>query len=155
MSLYEHTKAVYDSMLDQATKNEREEILFEGYMTHVVKSVGASTKYYSQIRKLLLSPDLDPCITIISRGNSSQPSIIQLHHPPSDEWENISRGDLTASAGDATLRLQELEARIERLQAWRESIGEVNLSEVLLDFESRIQKLERGIDSGKTASRKK
>jgi len=140
-AIYRYTCEVYDLLLEQSKENKHGEQLFEGSVVEVYKQTGASSRYYSSIRKLLISPELDPCITFLQRGNGSQPTIINLHHPPPEDWEKISEKGLTAPRERATL-LVELEAEVNRLRAWRESIGEVNLSEVVRDFEMRLTRLE-------------
>lgn len=141
-ALYRYTLVIYEFMFEHSELNEHEEQVFVGSFTNAFKQVGASSTYYTPIRQLLLSPDLDPCISVLQRGNASQPSIIRLHHPPHEEWKNISHKPLTAGREAATL-VPELERRIKLLEGWRESIGEVNLSEVLRNFELRITRLEK------------
>lgn len=140
-ALYKHLTKVYELMYELSTINDQEEVIFEGNFKDVFSVSGASTSYYTPIRKLLTSPVLDPCITIVQQGNVSQPTIMVLHHPPPEDWEKISLKDLTGPREAATLGA-ELERRIESLEGWRESIGEVSLSEVLVNFERRISRLE-------------
>jgi hypothetical protein len=141
-ALYRYTCEVYDKLYEESKTNEHEERLFEGSMVEVFKQTGASSRYYSSIRKLLISPELDPCVTFMQRGNGSQPTIIRLHHEPPQDWKKISQKGLTAPREGATMLLQ-IEAELSRLKAWRESIGEVNLSEALRDFDKRLRVLER------------
>jgi len=140
-ALYRYTCEVYDLLQERSKTNEHEEQLFEGSVVEVYRQVGASSRYYSSIRKLLISPELDPCITFLQRGNGSQPTIIRLHHEPPQDWKNISEKGLTAPREGAIL-LVELEREIKLLRAWRESIGEVNISKALRNFEKRLAKLE-------------
>jgi hypothetical protein len=141
-AVFVHAVKVYEALEKQSTINEHEERVFEGYLIDLYRQVGASSRYYSPIRKLLDSPQIDPCIEFLQRGTGAQVSIIKLNHPPPPEWSTIAESDLTGSGGGAIL-LAELQAQVNQLQAWRESIGEVNLSEALVDFERRLKKLER------------
>lgn len=142
-ALYDRCVEAYEFMNQESQVNQHGERLFTGSITKIVRRTGVSSKYYSQVRQLLLSPHTDPCIEIVQRGNSEQPSVILLHHPPPPEWAGITAGDLTTDAVSATM-VAELESRLSRVETWRESIGEVNLSKVLQDFERRLSKLERG-----------
>lgn len=141
-ALYRHTLAVYEYMHERAVLNKHEELLFTGMFGQTIKRSGASSRYYSSIRKLLISPDLDPCVVFRQKGNATQPSEIELRHPPPREWENITEKDLTGPRERATL-VADIERDVLALKTWRESIGEVNLSEVLRDYELRITKLEQ------------
>jgi hypothetical protein len=78
---------------------------------------------------------------------------VVLNHPPPEEWAGITGSDLTGRADSAILGV-ELEARTAKLETWRESLGEVNLSEVLVNFEKRIARLEREAGFGETPQNK-
>lgn len=139
---YTHLVKAYEFMAERSKLNEYEERIFEGRLTEVFRRAGASSAYYSPLRKMLLSPSNDPCIEIRQRGNVGQPTIIRLIHEPPKAWKEITHGGLTAPVGGATIPV-EVEGRLDRLEAWRESIREVNnLSEVLQDFENRLAKVE-------------
>lgn len=139
--LYEHTTKVYQYMVENSETADSGEAFFKGRMTKAMKASGASSAWYSRIRDLLESPRHDPCITLFQRGNSEQDSIVRLNHPPPEAWENISAQGLTRRIQSATLDADH-ETRISDLEAWREPIREVNLSEVLLDLERRLKRLE-------------
>jgi hypothetical protein len=146
-ALYEATAKAYRLMEEQSEYNEFDELIFQGHFTRVFQQCGASSRWYTAIRKLLDTPTTDPCITVHQRGNVHQPSIIRLNHPPSESWEKISADDLTGDREHAML-LAEVEAKVNRLDAWRESIGkEVNLSEALRNLEDRVSRLERKRES--------
>lgn len=144
-AFYKNASKTYELMEKESYVNEQEERLFVGNFSDAIKQGGISSRYYSQIRQLLLSPHTDPCIEIRQRGNSGQPSVILLRHPPPPEWGGITAGDLTGGALSATM-VAELEAEVKRLQAWRETLGGMNIAEVLRDFEKRLIRLERGYD---------
>jgi hypothetical protein len=153
-ALYTHTCTLYEKLHKLSKMNEEKERIFTGNYSDVFKEVGASLAYYTPIRSLLLSPTLDPCITIYQRGNSDQPSQIRLNHPPPPEWSDLRAKDLTSASGSATLPL--LEKKVAGLVAWRESIGEVNLSEALRNFEQRLSNIERELRKlGKTKTKAK
>lgn len=140
-ALYRYTCEIYKLMHKRAKVNKEKERIFVGQYSDVFRESSASFAYYSPIRSLLLSPDDDPCITYYQKGNSGQPSHIRLNHAPPEEWATITKLDLTKPREGATI-LARLENEVASLTAWRESIGEVNLSEALVDFEQRLSKLE-------------
>jgi hypothetical protein len=139
--LYDFTVQVYRLLEERAEANEYDELIFEGYYKRLVYRTGASSTYYSLIRQLLGSPANSPCITFMQKGNVAQPSRIRLHHPPPEEWSGLSQSDLTGVRGAATL-IPDLEKRVAALEAVTQTLGEVNLKKILLDFERRLLRLE-------------
>jgi hypothetical protein len=141
-ALYQYTVAFYDKLSKQAKRDTSGELIFQGKLKEAFDSTGASSAYYTPVRQLLDSPEDDPCITLITRGNSKQGSTVRLNHPPPEAWENFSAKALTSPREGATL-VVDIEARLERVEAWRESLGEVNIGKALIDMETRLRKLER------------
>ena len=139
--LYEITYNFYKYMNERSIVNEHQERQFKGNLIDAYLAVGGHRAWYKDVRKLLESPDLDPCIIVVQRGNPHQPTITNLHHPPPPEWGNLTTRGLTDTRGLATMLL-DVEGKVERLEAWRESLGGVNLAEVLRNFETRITRLE-------------
>lgn len=147
-ALYDIAQKMYAEMETASKLDEVGQRVYVGKLTHVFELAGGSSAYYSKIRKLLLSPDKDPCIEIRQQGNRHQTSIVVLRHPPPVEWEGIAPADLTTPAIGA--RIQSIEQRLAELDAWRETVfREVNLLEVLHNFETRLDSLERE-GNGKT-----
>ena len=91
-ALHKYTVRIYELMEKESETNEFGEQIFTGLLTEMFLRSGASTAYYTAARKLLLSPIDNPCIIIEQRGNSSQPSIIRLNHPPPSAWEKSHIG---------------------------------------------------------------
>lgn len=140
-ALYNITRAYYELLTKHAKQNEDGELVYEGSVTDLYKQAGGSTRYYSMVRQLLLSPVGDPCIEIRRQGNSYQTSIIVLKHGPLEEWEEMRPGDLTMPA--LPDRVVGVETRLAALELWRETtFREVNIREVLRDFERRLSQLE-------------
>jgi hypothetical protein len=148
-AIYRHAVRMYEIMAERSFSTKYGERAFSGKLKDVFEETGASKAYYTPIRQLLDSPDLDPCITVLERGNASQRTLIRLNHPPPPEWGVIAPKDLTAPAIGATM-IVDLAARVERLEAWRETLGGVNLAEALRNFESRISRLEGERENGET-----
>ena len=132
---------LYKYMEERSIVNEYDERQYRGSLVEAYKAVGGHMAWYSDAIKLLQSPDLDPCVVIQQRGNPYQQTITNLHHPPPPGWGNFTRGDLTDGREAATMLLDAKE-KVERLETWRESLGGVNLAEVLRNFETRITRLE-------------
>lgn len=140
-ALFQHTTNIYKYMEENSELNSLGERLYVGSIQEAVRSAGASSRYYTAIRKLLGSPPDDPCIDIVQRGNTYQPSIVLLKHPPPEGWEKIPPSALTQPAVSATL-IAELTEKVEQLQAWRESLGGMNIAEAMINFENRLRRLE-------------
>jgi hypothetical protein len=138
---YELALDFYRYLEEHSEVNEYEERQFKGNLMDAYLAVGGHRAWYSAIRKILESPELDPCIVYQQRGNPHQSTIINLYHPPSPDWGNLTAGDLTDTRGAAIL-IAEVQDRVQRLEAWRESLGGVNLAEVLRNFEMRLTRLE-------------
>lgn len=147
-ALYRYACEMYDYMMSHAKQDEEtEESIYEGKLKEAFTSTGASTRYYTPVKSILDSPDIDPCITVLRRGSGTTPSLVRLNHPPVEGLENVTIKDLTGNREAATL-VPELERRMERLEGWREQFGEVNLSEALRDLDNRLSKLE-GVTTGR------
>lgn len=140
-ALYRHLCKTYEILFERSVEEETGERIFRGNLTDVVKETGASRTYYSYIRRLLLSPSGDPCVTILQRGAGGIGSIVQLHHAPLKAFETISISALTDSRSRATL-MPDVLSRVEALEGWRETTKGVNLAEALRNFEKRISNLE-------------
>lgn len=137
-----HSLAIYDMLLKLAKVIGPEEIQFTGSLTKVFYLADVPIAYYSKVRRVLIESG---SITFIQRGSRYQETVISLHHePPSNESalaEISSLGDLTGGANLATL-VTEQGAAIQRLEAWRESLGGINIAEVFKDMERRLNNLE-------------
>jgi hypothetical protein len=155
-AFYKHMRAVYAYLEGNAELSSDNELIFEGKWQDAFEHLGISSSYYSPIRKMLETPADDPCCTIYQRGNSEQPSLIKLHHPPLVEWKNISVSALTKPREGATL-ISDLEREVAELKAWREEVfGTFNVRDALRNHEGRIARLEdengKGINGKKQKS---
>jgi hypothetical protein len=146
-ALYTYLCKVYELLEERSTVDESGERTFVGSLKELFNETGASTTYYTPIRRLLDSPHDDPCITIYQRGNSNQESVIRLNHSPPEEWQKIFVRDLTGGRESATI-LVRMEREVEALIAWRESLGEVNIAKALVNFEKRLRALEAKSKTG-------
>jgi hypothetical protein len=122
-----------------AEENEYHERVFTGSMMKAYRQLGASSTYWTQIRKILVDSG---SITILQRGTGNQASIIVLNGLD----EKISAEALTRPARAATVGA-EVERRVRTLEAWRETTGGINIAEALRNMERRLTKLEGKADS--------
>lgn len=122
----------YNLMDSRAEENQYHERIFTGSLTKLYRELGASTAYYTRIRKVLIESG---AIEILVRGNGKQPTQIKLN-------QNISDQGLTARPPSATVGV-EVERRLAALESWRETTGGLNIAEVLRNMESRLSELER------------
>jgi hypothetical protein len=119
---------------ERAKLNEYHELVFTGSLTKLYQELGASTSYYSPIRKLLVDSG---AIEITQRGTRSQVSEVTVKQLS----ENISPDPLTAARPAATMGV-EVDRRLASLEAWRETTGGLNIAEALRNMESRLSRLE-------------
>jgi hypothetical protein len=138
-AIAEYARQLYNLMDSLAKENEYHERVFTGSITDLYKDIGASTSYYTAIRKFLLDAEL---ITILQRGNAKQQSQVRLN----ELSENILRKPLTAAPRAATMGA-DVQRRLERLEAWRETTGGLNIAEALRNIEDRVTRLEGNSDS--------
>lgn len=139
--LFDIAERLYKSMLDNSTVNEHGEQIFEGSILELYRDTGASSSYYSMVRTVLQSPAVDPCIELRRKGNAHQASLIVLRHAPDAGLKNILPGDLTSPRIGS--RMESVERRLAVVESWRESsFREVNILEILADFERRLSSLE-------------
>ena len=131
----EYAKRFYTLLKERAELNEYQELVFKGSLTKAFKQIGASSSYYSPIRKLLLESG---SIEITQRGAGSQLSEVRVN----ELNENIFSEPLTGGSGRGTVGVDELGARVARLEAWRETTGGLNIAEALRNIEDRVLRLE-------------
>jgi hypothetical protein len=140
-AFYRYVKHAYELLEERSSVNEYGERVFEGHFSKLLGELGFSKRWYSEIRSALLIPVEDPCIEIVQRGTANQNTIVILRHPPPPEWADLTAGGLTQARFRDTV-YGRVEARVERLEAWRETLGGVNLAEALRNFEMRLSRLE-------------
>ncbi|HEY1248776.1 MAG TPA: hypothetical protein VGE97_07310 [Nitrososphaera sp.] len=134
-NLVKWAKEFYD-LLDSEAEGEAGERVFVGQITEVFKRLDVGVGNYSPIRAILVSSG---AVQFQKRGNRRESTVLSLLGS-----EKISSEGLTRARRDATVSLQGVKQRLRSLEAWRETTGGVNLSEVLRDFERRISALENG-----------
>lgn len=136
--LLDHAEAFYQELELQAVND-----VFVGYLSKVFNKLDISRTYYTKVRAVLVNSG---CIVIEVVGNAHQPSIIKLNGLCSREElaENISAEPLTDAGryGSLLASVRDVGERFASLEKWREQFGEVNITEVLRDFERRLSRLE-------------
>lgn len=84
-ALFLHCKKIYDKMLEEAFKMTDDDggsiIVYEGFLTHLVASLGLSTPYYTFSTRSL--KDMG-CIRQIRRGGGRSPSQWELVTSPTE-----------------------------------------------------------------------
>jgi hypothetical protein len=137
VAILDYAIKLYALLDERAEENEYHERIFTGKISDLYKEIGASTAYYSRIRKLLID---NGSIELMQRGTGSQPSQLKLHRPLEVD-EIISDMPLTEEKISATMGV-ELIRRLELLEAWRETTGGLNIAEAFRDMERRLTRLE-------------
>jgi len=125
----------YEAMFSQSVLVDGETV-FIGKVTAAYRSVGAPVSYYSRVRALLLS---QRCIQYLARGSHAGGTVVRLDHAP----EKIYADRLTPVEPRARMRLQDTERRVARLEA---RLAGLNLREMVINYETRISRLEREIE---------
>jgi hypothetical protein len=134
LAIATHARRLYDAMLERSYQEDDVHV-FVGKVTELFNQLGISSAYYSRIRRMLIQSG---SIQIVKRGARGVGSEVRLYRPP----EDFTFEGLTHGANPATL-LVELETRVRRLEAWRESQGGINISQALRNHENRLSQLER------------
>jgi hypothetical protein len=133
-----HALAVYDELRKRAREDDALGLVYEGKLKDVYVYLNISSSAYTRIRRVLLGCG---SIEILQRGSRYQPSIVALRDRPPDGNHELTGEDLTGYTAPARI-LVELQAEVQALGTWRETLREVNLTEVLRNFEDRITRLE-------------
>lgn len=111
--------------------------VWRGKLTDVFNKVGATNKYYSTIRSILLKSG---SITIVEAGARNRDSTVVLNHAPPD-GDEIAKLGLTG-ARPAGKMWEGMAQRLSALEGWRETTGGINIAEALRDMERRLTRLE-------------
>lgn len=78
-----HCETIYKAMLEQAqVDDEGENLVYEGFLTHLFEEQGFSVPYYTTVMKDLRRMG---CVVQLRRGGSSTPSRWQLEKEPTLE----------------------------------------------------------------------
>jgi hypothetical protein len=156
-----YANMLYDAMLAESEpyplSEDPDARVYHGKVTEVFNQLGISMSYYTPIRRFLTT---NGCIEMVKRGGRGLASDVLLRHPPpeplaepvepvestaTDAPESIVKiapEHLTPRRHLATL-MAEVEGRLDRLEAWRETTGGVNIAETMRNHESRITQLEK------------
>lgn len=132
---------------DETDQLESDDVLvWRGKLMEAFESMKVSNVFYSRIRRIFLKYD---CVTYLQRGTKSYDSVLVLNHPPP---QILSAEDLTVRPGDATLqavaeRLSEAEHKIAVLEAWRDSLGGLNILELAIEVK-RLSDLSKDATTG-------
>lgn len=113
-------------------------LVFRGKLGNVFNSLDVSQAYYSGVRRILVENE---CVMYVERGGRNIETVLLLLKPP-DVEKLIPDVALTNGVESATLELSEIQARLQALENWRETLGGLNIAEALRNFETRIKKLE-------------
>lgn len=132
-----HCEIVYNALLDRSTINkETDEMVFTGAISQVYGSLGISQSYYGPIFDTLEEVG---AILKLQRGGRGVDSVLVLRGlpkvwPEGLGWRGRNANPLTSDTRYDTLSLD--------LQRVKESIGDLNVIRVLMDFETRLSTLE-------------
>lgn len=143
-----YANMLYDAMLLESEpyplEDDPEARVYHGKVTELFSKLGISMSYYTPIRRYLTT---NGSIKMVKRGGRGLASDVLLRHPPpapdaSSGNVKIEPDHLTARRHLATL-VAEAEKRLDRLEAWRETTGGVNIAETMRNHESRITQIEK------------
>jgi hypothetical protein len=82
-ALFDHCVKVYEAMLADATPDESQMIVYEGFLTQLITGkLNLSVPYYTSTRKALVNMG---CIRQLRRGGSTTPSQWELIYEPTLE----------------------------------------------------------------------
>jgi hypothetical protein len=137
-------RAVFAEFESAAILNEYKESVWTGKLQSVFFKHAVPNNNRTRILKLLRELGV---IEIRQRGNRHQQTVIVITgelQPISSAEPLLPPEHLTEPRHGAMLIADNLAERVERLEAWRESLekGGLDLAEVVRDFELRITRLE-------------
>jgi hypothetical protein len=142
----EYAYKLYMAMLMESTKEElpqpergelateaetREVRVYRGRITETYKSLGISQSYYTRVRDVLTESG---SIEYLQQGARGVETVIVLHHAPPE--------DFTFKRLTAPPTPDKLAVRLNELEAWRDTLGNLNLQEALRNIEYRLSQLE-------------
>lgn len=136
----QHCETVYNALKDRATLKPTpegtQELVFTGAVSEVYQSLGISQTYYGPIFDTL--EDLG-AILRIQRGGRGIDTVLVVRElpmiwPEGLGWKGRNSKPLTDDTRYATILLD-----VQRLQ---DSIGNLNVLDAMMDFETRLAKLE-------------
>ena len=146
-----YANMLYDAMLLESEpyplEDDPEARVYHGKVTELFGQLGISMSYYTPIRRYLTT---NGSIKMVKRGGRGLASDVLLRHPPPDYPPadaptgnvKIAPEHLTGTRHLATL-MEEAERRLDRLEAWRETTGGVNIAETMRNHETRITQIEK------------
>lgn len=138
IAVYQNAVSLYAVFDQHATNAEIDGVpvrVFKGSIVECYNSLGVSQSYYTPVMDSLKGLG---CITVISSGRRSRPSVIALHHPPDEtEFVFFHAGDLTGTPEAAKLR--------QRLENLEKRVGGINIADTLVEIDNRVSQLEHRI----------
>lgn len=138
-----HCITVYNALDDRAKihdlKSGDKARVFAGSYTEVFKATGLSRTYYTSTRRAL---EKHNAILIIQKGSRGADTVIALRGLP-ENWEidGWNDGRLTKPPEYDRLRIEVQE----QLADIKKDTGGINVAAALMQFESRVEKLEKQV----------
>jgi hypothetical protein len=117
-------------------------LVWRGRITEAFKELGATSKYYTPVRAILVKTG---AITIVEAGSRNKDSIVVLNDPlpgPAELAPILAGLDLTGTRPGAKV-WADVERRLSALEGWRETVGGINIAEALRDLEQRLASVEK------------
>lgn len=128
-AMWEHARTVYRAMEEEATPMDDEKLgpclVYEGFLTQLVRQVGLSTPYYSKVTRLL---EGSRAAVQVRRGGGTAPSQWALFGEPTDEaLQNFEAKDTGSNTlkrgGGKTSTQQQLNDMNRRLMAVEDTVS--------------------------------
>lgn len=131
-----HALTVYNRLKSEAKKEQDKLLVWRGVFTTTYSSLGISQQYYQRVVKCL---EYNGVIDWVQRGKRGIESVIVLHELPELPLalpEKPEKKNLTDDPVFASL--------VDRVEALEMNTGGINIGEVLVNYEERLQALEAG-----------
>ena len=125
-TLYEYSVQLYRQMEEESSYeslgplyNNQEGLVYEGFLTHLVRDLNLPTPYFSKIRKELLRME---CVVQLRRGGSTSPSRWLLVTPPTPE---LFRKMVARNTPGGTIQMleQQIRALTARVNTLEQLVG--------------------------------
>jgi hypothetical protein len=132
MTLYEKAIKMYEAIMHECD----DEYTFEGSLVALYRSTGLNAKFYSPVTTVLYETG---AVEMVQRGTSQRPTILKLHHHPTEEEVERARHVLSPA-----VRRGKMEDRVTSIEG---RLPDINLSNYITALEARLRSIEDRLTS--------
>ena len=129
---FDYALLLYKKLVEESTDS-----VYEGKVVETFQKLNISMTHYTPLFNALREMG---CIELLSKGVRGRPTVYRLHRAPErDAFNVIYTSALTTPPTGDTLRLDDHEQRLVSLER---GFGDIDVKQVIVNFEKRIKALE-------------